>query len=87
MGNSDGIKGSSFDFNGYSCNVHPLGWNDEVIMLSNKELVDAITTNLENWDWSINSKFSLNEEEGKALLELLQIRKMQQTYERLRGML
>ena len=56
-------------------------------MLNNKELVDAITTNLENWDWSINSKFSLNEEEAKALLELLQIRRMQQTYERLRGML
>lgn len=87
MGSNNGTKGNSFDFNGYSSNVHPLGWNNEVIMLNNKELVDAITTNLENWDWSINSKFSLNEEEGKALLELLQIRKMQQTYERLRGML
>ena len=53
-------------------------------MLNNKELVDALTTNLENWDWSINSKYSITKEEAEALLEVLQIRKMQQAYERLR---
>lgn len=38
-------------------------------MLSNKELANALITNLENWDWSVNSKFSVDEATGKALVE------------------
>jgi hypothetical protein len=53
-------------------------------MLTNRNRVDALTTNLENWDWSINSKYSIDEKEAEALLEVLQIRKLQQKYERLR---
>ena len=38
-------------------------------MLSNKELADALIINLANWDWSVNSKFSVDEATGKALVE------------------
>ena len=46
-------------------------------MLSNKELAEALVTNLDNWDWSINSKYGVDEATGKALVEeyrALQIR-------------
>lgn len=38
-------------------------------MLSNKELVMALIINLEEWDWDINSKYSIDEKTAMALVK------------------
>lgn len=37
-------------------------------MLTEKELTDALITNISGWDWSINTKFSIDEKTGKSLV-------------------
>ena len=48
-------------------------------MLSNKELAEALITNLASWDWSINSKFSVDEATGRALIETYKALKAETT--------
>lgn len=38
-------------------------------MLNQKELVDALMINLSNWNWDIYSKFPIDQDTGKALVE------------------
>jgi hypothetical protein len=44
-------------------------------MLSHEDLVTAVANNIKSWDWDINTKFSLNEEEAKAVLTVLELHK------------
>lgn len=47
-------------------------------MLTNEERIRALVGNIKNWSWDIYPKFSLDEEDAKALLEhfrLLEVQK------------
>lgn len=37
-------------------------------MLTERELTKALLINVKNWDWSINSKFEIDEKTGKSLV-------------------
>ena len=37
-------------------------------MLSDKELVEALIVNLSSWDWSLFSKFSIDQATAEALI-------------------
>ncbi len=37
-------------------------------MLTEKELTEALITNINNWDWTIDTKFGIDEKSGIALV-------------------
>ena len=37
-------------------------------MLSDKELVEALIVNLSSWDWTIESKFGIDQKTGEPLV-------------------
>lgn len=45
-------------------------------MLSDKELVEALITNIEGWSWSVYRDFKIDEDTGKALVK--EYRRMKQ---------
>jgi hypothetical protein len=53
-------------------------------MLNKEELVTAVLNNIKTWNWDINTKFSMTEEESKAVMEVLDLWKAQQMANRLR---
>lgn len=53
-------------------------------MLNKEELVTAVLNNIKTWNWDINTKFSMAEEESKAVMEVLDLWKAQQMANRLR---
>lgn len=37
-------------------------------MLTDRELVEALIVNLSSWDWTIESKFGIDQKTGEALV-------------------
>lgn len=53
-------------------------------MLTDEEIVDALVTNLSEWNWHEVGKYSLTEEEGMALSRYLaKIKKLREKLEAL----
>jgi hypothetical protein len=38
-------------------------------MLTDRELVEALIVNLSSWDWTIESKFGIDQKTGEALVD------------------
>lgn len=56
-------------------------------MLNKDDLVNSVMINMQNWDWDINTKFSLTEEEAKAVVEVLEVHMAQVNMRKLRNLL
>ena len=56
-------------------------------MLNKDDLVNSVMINMQNWDWDINTKFSLTEEEAKAVVEVLEVHMAQVNMRKLRGLM
>lgn len=45
-----------------------------------KDLIDWLLADLKKWDWKLDSTYEIDEETGKALLELLKRREHRNNY-------
>ena len=55
-------------------------------MLSQKDLENAILTNLKEWPWDIKPSYPMEKEEAEAMINLLEKNKAQQMMNELRGL-